>query len=174
MSVEKYNRVFKKIMTPLGFLFERKTKHGERWKHPEKGIFYQLSGSPSGNAWFDDARRQFQKLISSNFDTDELNELLKPLLRKNKVKFNKQGKIRVLRIGGDFETNLIRDLIIPDLDINGNITEFSDEVKKGILKGFDRDPRLSDEVKTKIEETMSKSALIKKLRKEEFAKKKEN
>jgi hypothetical protein len=131
MSVEKYNRVFKKIMKPLGFEFERLVKHGERWKHPEKGIFYQMSGTPSGNAWFDDARRQFQKLISSNFDTDELNELLKPLLKKNKVKFNKQGKLRVLRIGGDFETNLIRDLIIPDIDgddmpIHQELQEFSD------------------------------------------------
>ena len=38
MQVEKQNRVFKKILTPLGFLFERKTKYGENWKHPEKSI----------------------------------------------------------------------------------------------------------------------------------------
>ena len=153
-------------MKPLGFEFERLVKHGERWRHSEKGIFYQMSSSPSGNAWYDDARRQFQKLISSNFDTDELNELLRPLLKKNKVKFNKQGKLRVLRIGGDFETNLIRDLIIPDIDIDGNkmsihqeLQEFSDgkdddemdaiyeKVKDISLKGFKKDKR-----KTKIED----------------------
>ena len=114
MSFEKEKKVLKKVMIALDFEFDRQVKHGERWKNYEKGIFYQLSGSPSNNGWFDDARRQFQKLIQSNFDTVELNEKLKPLLRKNKVKFNKQGKIRVLRIEGDFETNLLRDLLIPE------------------------------------------------------------
>ena len=90
MAFEKEKNVFKKLMTALGFGFERNTKHGERWKHPVKLIYFQMSGSPSGNSWFDDAKRQFKKLISSNFDNAELNELLKPLLRKNKVKFNKQ------------------------------------------------------------------------------------
>ena len=57
-------------MIPLGFEFERQVKHGERWKNSEKGILYQLSGTPSGNTWFDDARRQFQKLIQGNFDKE--------------------------------------------------------------------------------------------------------
>ena len=167
MQVEKQNRVFKKILTPLGFLFERKTKHGERWKHPVKLVYFQMSGSPSGNSWFDDAKRQFQKLISSNFDNDELNELLKPLLRKNKVKFNKQGKLRVLRIEGDFETNLLRDLLIPEyneedeMDIDDDDFEFSDELKTKIklfqsmgfalgVKEFAK--KKKDERKTKIED----------------------
>ena len=78
-------------MKPLGFEFERLVKHGERWRHSEKGIFYQMSSSPSGNAWFDDARRQFQKLISSNFDKDELNELTKnkrPRTRERELGWN--------------------------------------------------------------------------------------
>ena len=126
-----------------------------------------MSGSPSGNSWFDDAKRQFQKLISSNFDNDELNELLKPLLRKNKVKFNKQGKLRVLRIEGDFETNLLRDILIPEyneedeMDKDDDDFEFSDELKTKIklfqsmgfalgVKEFTK--KKKDERKTKIED----------------------
>ena len=106
-----------------------------------------MSGSPSNNGWFDDARRQFQKLIQSNFDTVELNEKLKPLLRKNKVKFNKQGKIRVLRIEGDFETNLLRDLIFPEYNDEDEMDDLYEKVKDISFKVLTKDKR-----KTKIED----------------------
>ena len=93
--------------------------------------------------------------------------MLKPLLRKNKVKFNKQGKLKVLRIEGDFETNLLRDLLIPEyneedeMDIDDDDFEFSDELKTKIklfqsmgfalgVKEFAK--KKKDERKTKIED----------------------
>ena len=68
MSHPKEKKVFIKYLTALEFELVRKTKHSELWKHIAKSISFQLSGSPSSHNWIHDAKRQFQKLISSNFD----------------------------------------------------------------------------------------------------------
>ena len=70
MAFEKEKKVFKKLMTALDFKLVKTTKHSELWKHFAKSISFQLSGSPSSHNWLHDAKRQFQKLISSNFDKE--------------------------------------------------------------------------------------------------------
>jgi len=70
MSHPKEKKVFIKYLTALEFELVRKTKHSELWKHFAKSISFQLSGSPSSHNWLHDAKRQFQKLISSNFDKE--------------------------------------------------------------------------------------------------------
>ena len=70
MSNPKEKKVFIKYLTALEFELVRKTKHSELWKHIAKSISFQLSGSPSSHNWIHDAKRQFQKLISSNFDKE--------------------------------------------------------------------------------------------------------
>ena len=68
MAFEKEKKVFKKLMTALDFELVKTTKYSELWKHFAKSISFQLSGSPNSHNWLHDAKRQFQKLISSNFD----------------------------------------------------------------------------------------------------------
>ena len=128
MSSPKEKKVFIKYLTALEFELVRKTKHSELWKHIAKSISFQLSGSPSSHNWIHDAKRQFQKLISSNFDKDELQNLLEPFIKKQKVRFNKQGKIRVLRISGDLETNILRDLLTDDMSVHQELQEFYDGI----------------------------------------------
>ena len=70
MAFEKEKKVFEKLMTALDFEFVKTTKHSELCKHFAKSISFQLSGSPSSHNWLHDAKRQFQKLISSNFDKE--------------------------------------------------------------------------------------------------------
>jgi uncharacterized protein (UPF0297 family) len=135
MSHPKEKKVFIKYLTALEFELVRKTKHSELWKHFAKSISFQLSGTPSNIAWLHDAKRQFQKLISSNFDKDELKELLKPFFKKHKVRFNKQGQLRLLRVEGDLETEMLRDLLIEEIPVsNEDDFEFSDELKTKIKK----------------------------------------
>ena len=128
MAFEKEKKVFKKLMTALDFELVKTTKHSELWKHFAKSISFQLSGSPSSHNWLHDAKRQFQKLISSNFDKDELQNLLEPFIKKQKVRFNKQGKIRVFRISGDLETNILRDLLTDDMSVHQELQEFCDGI----------------------------------------------
>ena len=135
MSSPKEKKVFIKYLTALEFELVRKTKHSELWKHFAKSISFQLSGSPSSHNWIHDAKRQFQKLISSNFDKDELQNLLEPFIKKQKVRFNKQGQLRLLRVEGDLETEMLRDLLIEEIPVsNEDDFEFSDELKTKIKK----------------------------------------
>ena len=70
MSHPKEKKVFQKSLTALEFEWVRRTKHSELWKHFAKYISFQLSGSASSTNWIHDEKRQFQKLISSNFDKE--------------------------------------------------------------------------------------------------------
>ena len=70
MKYSKDKTVFQKYLTALDFELVKSTKHSELWKHFAKSISFQLSGSPSSHNWIHDAERQFQKLISSNFDRE--------------------------------------------------------------------------------------------------------
>ena len=70
MKYSKDKTVFQKYLTALDFELVKTIKHSELWKHFAKSISFQLSGSPSSQNWLHDAKRQFQKLISSNFDKE--------------------------------------------------------------------------------------------------------
>ena len=70
MRHQKEKKVFQKYLNALEFELVRRTKHSELWKHFAKSISFQMSGSASSTQWIHDARRQFQKLISSNFDKE--------------------------------------------------------------------------------------------------------
>ena len=85
------------IITPLNFVEHRQTKHGVIFKNHEKNISYQIQGSASNTNWINDAKRQLHKLIDANFYQEELKTLLNSLIKKHKIRFNKQGKTRILR-----------------------------------------------------------------------------
>ena len=72
MEYSKDKTVFQKYLTALNYELVKTTKHSELWKHFAKSISFQLSGSPSSHNWIHDAKRQSQKLISSNFDKENI------------------------------------------------------------------------------------------------------
>ncbi len=125
-KTSKEKKIFEKFLTLLGFVFERVSKHGEVWKHHVKKLSTQIPTSPSASQWVNDYKRQLSKLISPAFSREELELLLQPLIKKRKVQFTKDGRMRLLRTEGDLELNMLRDLLIDDMSINQELQEFSD------------------------------------------------
>lgn len=135
MSKNKEKKIFEKFLSLLGFEFERVSKHGEFWKHHTKKLTTQIPISPSDHKWTIAYKHQLTKLVSPAFSKDELLRLLEPLFKKRKVKFTEDGRIRLLRTEGDLETEILRDLLIDDIDVeNVDDFEFSDELKSKIKK----------------------------------------
>ena len=132
-KTSKEKKIFEKFLTLLGFVFERVSKHGEVWKHHAKKLSTQIPISPSASQWVKDYKRQLSKLISGAFSREEIELLLEPLIKKRKVKYTNDGRIRLLRIepklnlqgfplveGGepqqDLEEDLLYALLPPDTD----------------------------------------------------------
>ena len=82
MGYEKDKKTFKKFLTASDFESDRMTKHSEIWKQPEKSLTFQMSGSPISQSWLNNAISEFHKLVAGNFTYDELQELLKPFIKK--------------------------------------------------------------------------------------------
>lgn len=143
----KEKKVVEKFLTLLGFEYDRTGKHGEVWKHHTKNLTTQLPSTPSDNRWVKNMKGGLVKLVSSAFSKDDIVELLKPLIKKGKVSFTKDGRMRLLRIEGDLETEILRDLLIDDMSLHQDLQEFT--------QGKD-DFEFSDEVKTKIKELTKK------------------
>ena len=123
-KTSKEKKIFEKFLTLLGFVFERVSKHGEVWKHHAKKLSTQIPISPSASQWVKDYKRQLSKLISGAFSREEIELLLEPLIKKRKVKFTNDGRVRLLRIepklnmkgfplveGGEPQEDLEEDLL---------------------------------------------------------------
>ena len=146
-KTSKEKKIFEKFLTLLGFVFERVSKHGEVWKHHVKKLSTQIPTSPSASQWVHDYKRQLSKLISPAFTREEIELLLEPLIKKRKVKYTDDGRIRLLRIepklnmkgfplveGGesqeDLEEDLLYALLPPDTDTSNE--DIIKEIKKNI------------------------------------------
>jgi hypothetical protein len=126
VKVGKEKKVFEKILKLMGFVKDRVGKHGEVWKHYAKNLIHQLPISPSGMSWVNNNKSKLTKLITDNFSKEDIELFLQPLIKKRKVQFTKDGRMRLLRISGDLELNMLRDLLIDDMPINQELQEFSD------------------------------------------------
>ena len=122
----KEKKVFEKFLTLMGFVKDRLGKHGDVWKHYAKNLVTQLPTSPSGLSWVKNKKSELTKLITDNFSKEEIKLFLEPLIKKRKVQFTNDGRVRLLRIQGDLEMNMLRDLLIDDMSIHQELQEFSD------------------------------------------------
>ena len=137
-------KIFQKILKLMGFVKDRMGKHGVVWKHYAKNLVTQLPTSPSGLSWVKNKKSELTKLITDNFTKEDIKLFLQPLIKKRKVKFTKDGRMRLLRIepklnmkgfplveGGepqqDLEEDLLYALLPPD-------TDDADEELKKIIK----------------------------------------
>jgi len=146
--MNKEKKIFEKFFKLLGFEFEKNSKHGEVWKHhTKKLVLPPIPISPSDKNWTKGYKQNLTRLLSPAFSKDEFLSLLEPLIKKRKVKYTDDGRIRLLRIEGDLETEFLKDLLIDDMPIHQELQEFS--------QGKD-DFEFSDEVKTKIKELTKK------------------
>ena len=98
MSFEKDKKVFSNIIDALGFEFDRNGKYGEVWKHNTKNLITQLPTSSSDNRWIKNKKSEISKLVSDSFSIEEVKKLLKPFIKKRKIEFTKDGRVRLLRI----------------------------------------------------------------------------
>ena len=129
----KEKKVFEKFLTLMGFVKDRLGKHGDVWKHYAKNLVTQLPLTPSGLSWVKNKKSELTKLITDNFSKDDIELFLAPLIKKRKVQFTKDGRVRLLRIepklnmkgfplveGGepqqDLEEDLLYALLPPDTD----------------------------------------------------------
>ena len=151
----KEKKVFEKFLTLLGFEYDRTGKHGEVWKHYAKNLTTQLPTTPSDNRWVKNLKGGLVKLVSGAFSKEDIAELLKPLIKKGKVSFTKDGRMRLLRIEGDLEMEFLRDLLIDDIPIHQELQEF-EQGKRDVPFQPQDDFEFSDEVKTKIKELTKK------------------
>ena len=126
-------KIFEKILTLMGFVVDRLGKHGEVWKHYAKNLVTQLPLTPSGLSWVKNKKSELTKLITDNFSKEDIELFLEPLIKKRKVQFTNDGRVRLLRIepklnmkgfplveGGepqqDLEEDLLYALLPPDTD----------------------------------------------------------
>ena len=98
MSFEKEKKVFSKIFESFGFEYEIKGKHGDIWKHKLFNLTISLPTSASDNRWIKNKKSEISKLVSDSFSIEEVKKLLKPFIKKRKIEFTKDGRVRLLRI----------------------------------------------------------------------------
>ena len=95
----KEKKIFVKFFKLLGCEHERFTKHGDVWKHhAKKLVLPPIPNSPSDTNWTKSYKQNLTKILSPAFTKDEFLTLLEPLIKKRKVKYTNDGRIRLLRI----------------------------------------------------------------------------
>ena len=130
----KEKKIFEKFFKLLGCEHARFSKHGDVWKHHAKNLVLPpIPNSPSDTNWTKSYKQNLSKILSPAFTKDEFLTLLEPLIKKRKVKYTDDGRIRLLRIepklklqgfplveGGepqqDLEEDLLYALLPPDTD----------------------------------------------------------
>ena len=133
----KEKKIFEKFFKLLGCEHARFSKHGDVWKHhAKKLVLPPIPNSPSDTNWTKSYKQNLTKILSPAFTKDEFLTLLEPLIKKRKVKYTDDGRIRLLRIEPklvgdtqDLEGELLDALLTPDTEF-----EFSDELKTKIKK----------------------------------------
>ncbi len=146
-------KIIKKFLTSLNFELDRTGKHGSIWKNHQKNLITNVTTSSSDWRWYKNWKSDFTKLVSENFTREEIEQLLAKLIKKRKVQYTADGRLRILRISPklifsepeDLEEDLLYALFPPDTNISAEdiIKNIPESLKKKIKK---------DERKTKIED----------------------
>ena len=117
-------KIIKTFLTSLGFEEDRMGKHGSIWKHIEKNLTTNVTTSSSDWRWYKNWKSNFIKLVSENFTREEIARLLAKIIKKRKVQYTADGRLRILRIEPklifaqpeDLESDLLNALLPPDTD----------------------------------------------------------
>ena len=140
------NKVIIMFLTLLGFDYISMGNHGEIWKHHSKNIITNINRSTSDLRWFFNWKKSFGILVKENFSRFEIEFLILRYIKKRKVKFTDDGKLRILRAhpsvasGEDFVKDNSDEIWVTFNDVEGELLsellpdlqdfEFSDELKK--------------------------------------------
>jgi len=141
-------KIIKIFLTSLGFELDRVGKHGSIWKNHAKNLITNVATSSSDWRWFNNWKSDFGNLVKENFTRDEIEILLERYIKKRKVKYTDDGRIRNLRAdprvasGEDFIKVNPDEIWVTFYDVEGELLyELLPE-----LPDFEN----SDELKTKI------------------------
>jgi len=93
----KDNKVINMFLTLLGFDYLSIVNHGEIWKHHSKNIITNITRSSNDLRWFFNWKESFGILVKENFSRIEIEMLMERYIKKRKVKFTDDGKLRLLR-----------------------------------------------------------------------------
>ena len=136
------------FLTLLGFDYLSMGNHGEIWRHHSKNIITNISRSSNDLRWFFNWKKNFGILVKENFSRLEIEILMERYIKKRKVKFTDDGKLRILRAdpkvasGEDFIKVNPDEIWVTFYDVEGELLyELLPE-----LPDFEN----SDELKTKI------------------------
>ena len=143
---EMEKKVIIMFLTLLGFEYVSQGKHGGLWKHHGKNLITNITSSSGNWRWFNNWKRDFGILVKENFSRMEIEMLMERYIKKRKVKFTDDGKLRLLRAdpsvasGEDFIKENSDEIWVTFNDVEGELLsellpdlqdfEFSDELKK--------------------------------------------
>ena len=139
-------KVITMFLTLLGFDYFSTSNSGEIWKHHGKNITTSLTNSANDLRWFFHWKRNFGILVKENFSRIEIEILMERFIKKRKVKFTDDGKLRILRAdpkvasGEDFVKENPDEIWVTFYDVEGELLEellpefqefeYSNELKK--------------------------------------------
>ena len=140
------NKVVTMFLTLLGFDYLSTGNHGEIWRHPIKNIITIITRSSNDLRWFFNWKKSFGVLVKENFSRIEIEILMEHYIKKRKVKFTNDGKLRILRAdpsiasGEDFIKENSDEIWVTFYDVEGELLsellpdlqdfESSDELKR--------------------------------------------
>ena len=135
-------KIIKTFLTSLGFVLDRVGKHGSIWKHDAKKLTTNVTTSSSDWRWYKNWKSDFTKLVSENFTRKEIEQLLAKLIKKRKVQYTADGRLRLLRMEPklifaepeNLEEDLLYALLPPDTDTSNE--DIIKEIKKNIPKSL--------------------------------------
>jgi len=138
-------KIIKTFLTSLGFELDRVGKHGSIWKNHAKNLITNVATSSSDWRWFNNWKSDFGNLVKENFTRDEIETLLERYIKKRKVKYTDDGRIRNLRADPRVASKVNPDEIwVTFYDVEGELLsellpelpdfEYSDELKTKIKK----------------------------------------
>ena len=110
----KDNKVITMFLTILGFDYLSIGNHGEIWRHQSKNIITNITRSSNDLRWFFNWKESFGILVKENFSRIEIEILMERYIKKRKVKFTDDGKLRILRADSSIESG--EDFIKEDSD----------------------------------------------------------
>ncbi len=134
------------FLTLLGFDCLYTSNNQEIWKHHGKNLTTNLIKYYNDLRWFSNWKRDFGILVKENFSRLEIEILMERFIKKRKVKFTDDGKLRILRAdpkvasGEDFVKENPDEIWVTFYDVEGELLEellpefqefeFSNELKK--------------------------------------------
>ena len=120
-------KVISMFLTLLGFEFFCSKNHIETWKHSTKNLITNISNNSNDLRWFFNWKKDFGILVKENFSRVEIEIMMERYIKKRKVKFTDDGKLRTLRAdprvasGEDFIRDNPDEIWVTFYDVEGEL-----------------------------------------------------